>query len=323
MTTYILRRLIQTLIVITVLSYFCFYLMTLMPGDPVELMIQSNPKITAADVERLRQLYGLDQPVYKRYMNWVGSIVQGDLGYSRTYRIPVSEIMGPKLLNTFVLSMLSIVISLLIAIPLGVLSALKANTKWDYIVNFFAFAGISVPSFWLGIVLILVFAVFLGWLPAGGTFTIGAENLSWTEFTWDRLKYLILPTMSLAYMEIGTFMRFTRSSMLEAMRNDYIRTAKAKGLSAKQVIWQHGFRNALLPLITVITLNFATVFSGATITETVFAYQGVGKLVYDSIIGNDFNVAMISFMISVTMVLLFSLVADILYGVVDPRITYK
>jgi peptide/nickel transport system permease protein len=141
MTTFILRRLIQTLLVIVVLSYFSFYLMTLMPGDPVELLIQSNPKITSAEVERLRQLYGLDQPVYKRYGTWVGTILKGDLGYSRTYRIPVSEIMGPKLMNTFVLSMVSMLLSLLIAIPLGVISALKANTRWDYLVNFFSLGG--------------------------------------------------------------------------------------------------------------------------------------------------------------------------------------
>jgi peptide/nickel transport system permease protein len=144
----------------------------------------------------------------------------------------------------------------------------------------------------------------------------------WSVFA-DRLKYLILPTISLAYLQIGRFLRYTRSSMLEAMRNDYIRTAKAKGLSYRQVVWGHGFRNALVPLITILALSFSSLFSGALITETVFAYQGVGKLVYDSIIGNDFNVAMVSFMISVSMVLLFNLIADILYGVVDPRISYK
>ncbi|MEZ0392199.1 MAG: ABC transporter permease [Pseudobdellovibrionaceae bacterium] len=318
MTTYILRRLIQTVIVILLLSYFCFYVMTLMPGDPVELMIQSNPKITSEDVARLRTLYGLDQPAYKRYLNWAGSITQGDLGYSRTYRVPVSELIGPKLINTFILSMASLGLALLIAVPLGVYSALRAGSKIDYAVNFFAFAGISVPSFWLGIVLIILFAVWLPLFPAGGTFTIGVEGS-----ILDRVKYLVLPTLSLAYLQIGTFVRYTRSSMMEAMRNDYIRTAKAKGLSRREVIWKHGFRNALLPLITIATLSLSGIFSGALITETVFAYQGVGKLVYDSIISNDFNVAMVSFIISVTMVLTMNLLADILYGFADPRISFK
>jgi peptide/nickel transport system permease protein len=296
--------------------------MTLMPGDPVELMIQSNPKITSEDVTRLRTLYGLDQPAYKRYFNWAGAIVEGDLGYSRTYRVPVSELIGPKLMNTFILSMASLVLSLAIAIPLGVLSALRAGSKLDYFVNFIAFAGISVPSFWLAIVLIIVFSVWMHIFPAGGTFTIGVDESGWAGLL-DRAKYLVLPTLSLAYLEIGAFVRFTRSAMLEAMRNDYIRTAKAKGLSRSAVIWKHGFRNALLPLITVVTLSLSGIFSGALITETVFAYQGVGKLVYDSIIGNDFNVAMVSFIISVTMVLLMNLLADILYGFADPRISFK
>lgn len=327
MTTYILRRLIQTVIVIALLSYFCFYVMTLMPGDPVELMIQSNPKITSEDITRLRELYGLDQPAYVRYGNWISTVLQGDLGYSRTYRIPVTELIGSKLVNTFILSVCSLSLALLIAIPLGVLSALKANSKFDYLVNFFAFAGISVPSFWLAIILILVFAVgfppyFPAILPAGGTSTIGYDPGGLLGVL-DRIKYLILPTMSLAYLQIGTFVRYTRSSMLEALRNDYVRTAKAKGLARPVVIWGHAFRNALIPLVTIVTLSLSGVFSGALITESVFAYQGIGKLVFDSIVSNDFNVAMVSFMISMIMVLLMNLVADILYGVVDPRISFK
>jgi peptide/nickel transport system permease protein len=323
MSTYITRRVIQTLILIVILSYFLFYIMTLMPGDPVELLIQSNPKITSADVARLKSLYGLDQPVYKRYSNWLQGFVSGDFGYSRTYRIPVAELMGPKLKNTFILSLCSLTLALMVAIPLGIWTALRPNSKVDYVVNFFSFAGISVPSFWLGIVLIIIFAVWLRWLPAGGTFTIGIESSSLTEQVLDRVKYLILPMMALSYLQIGRFVRFTRSAMSEAMRNDFIRTARAKGLNERHVIWRHGFRNALLPLITILALSFSSLFSGALITETVFAYQGVGKLVYDSIIANDFNVAMVSFIISVTMVLMMNLVADILYAFADPRITYS
>ena len=323
MTTYIVRRLIQTVMMLIVLSYVCFSLMALMPGDPVELMIQSNPKITSADVARLRTLYGLDQPGYVRYGNWVKSLASGDLGYSRTYRIPVAEFMPTRLMNTFILSFASLVVAILVSIPLGVYTALRPNSKFDYIVNFFAFAGISVPSFWLGIMLILFLAVFVGWFPAGGTSTPGMENADILSLSLDRLKYLVLPTISLAYMEVGTFLRYTRSAMMEAMRGDYIRTARAKGLSRREVVWGHGFRNAVLSLITIITLSFSGVFSGAMITETVFSYQGVGKLVYDAIIGNDFNVAMVSFMISVAMVLLFNLIADILYAFADPIISFK
>ncbi|MBN8538020.1 MAG: ABC transporter permease [Deltaproteobacteria bacterium] len=322
MTTYILRRLVQTLVVIILLSYVCFYLMTLMPGDPVELMIQSNPKITSEDIARLRNLYGLDQPAYQRYFNWVKTIAAGDLGYSRTYRVPVEELMGPRLWNTFYLSFLSLALSILIAIPMGIYSALKPGSKLDYVVNFFSFGGISIPSFWLGLMLIIIFAVQLGVLPAGGTETIGADTSNLWAVLKDRMFYLILPTLSLSVQQIGGFVRFVRSSMMEAMRNDFIRTAKAKGLERGIVIWRHGFRNALIPLITIIALSFSGLFSGAILTETVFAYQGVGKLVYDSIMANDYNVAMISFIISVSMVLLMNLLADILYGFADPRISY-
>ncbi|MFN7906136.1 MAG: ABC transporter permease [Pseudobdellovibrionaceae bacterium] len=323
MGTFILRRLIQTCFVIVVLSYICFWIMAKMPGDPVELLISANPRITSADIERLRGLYGLDQPTYKRYWNWVSTLAQGDLGYSRTYRIPVSELMGPRLVNTFILSMLALATSLLIAIPVGIYSALRPGSRFDYIANLFSFAGISIPSFWLGIVLIIIFAVWFRILPAGGTETVGAGNQSGFYFFKDRLTYLLLPIASLSIQQIGVIVRYTRSSMLEAMRNDFIRTAKAKGLERQVVIWKHGFRNALIPLIAILAISFSGIFSGAILTETVFNYQGVGKLVYDSIISNDYNVAMISFVISVTSVLVMNLIADILYGFADPRISYN
>ncbi|MNL18457.1 Dipeptide transport system permease protein DppB [compost metagenome] len=171
--------------------------------------------------------------------------------------------------------------------------------------------------------MIILFAVKFPLFPAGGTQTIGAGELGFWADLMDRSKYLVLPVLSLSIQQIGRFSRFTRSAMLEAMRNDFIRTARAKGLSRRSVIWQHGFRNALIPLITILALSFSGLFSGAILTETVFAYQGVGKLVYDSIIGNDYNVAMISFVISVSMVLLANLLADILYGFADPRISYQ
>jgi peptide/nickel transport system permease protein len=323
MTTYILRRLLQTVIVLAILSYLCFALMALMPGDPVELLISSNPKITAADISRLREFYGLDQPTYVRYYHWVSELAQGDLGYSRTYRIPVSEMLGPSLQATFILSMLSLLFSLAIAIPLGIACALKPNSKFDYIVNLFTFSGISMPSFFLGILLIILFSVKLNWLPAGGYQTTGITYTSFFQELMDKAKYLILPVLSLSVQSIGFFARFARSSMQEAMRNDFIRTARSKGLTENVVIWQHGFRNALIPLITIIALSFSGIFSGALITESLFAYPGVGRLLYTSIIGNDFNVAMVSFIISIAMVLIMNLVADILYGVVDPRISYK
>lgn len=322
MTAYIARRLIQTVVVIGLLSYFCYFLMTLMPGDPVDMMISANPDITSEDVTRLRELHGLDQPVYVRYWNWASGVLQGDLGYSRTYRVPVDEILGHRLLNTFILSGAALLLSLSIAIPLGVFAALKKGKKVDYLVNLFAFSGISIPSFWLAIVLIILFAVWIPIFPAGGTTSITVDA-SIGELFRDRIYHLVLPVLSLSFLSIGQFVRFTRSAMIESMRHDYIRTARAKGLSWPRIIILHGFRNALIPLITVVALSFSTLFSGAVITETVFAYRGVGSLVLESIQSNDFNVAMVSFMISVTMVLVMNLVADLLYGFADPRISYK
>lgn len=322
MSAFILRRLLQTVVVLILLSFVCYYVMSLMPGDPIDIMVSSNPKMTAEDVTRLKSLYGLDQPITVRYWHWLADFSQGNFGYSRTYRIPVQEMIAPRLVNTLYLSALALTMALVIGIPLGVMAGLNPGSRFDYVANFFSYGGISLPSFWLGIMLIIVFAVKLEWLPAGGTQTIGANLSGWEAFV-DRLKYLILPAISLMTLQAGVYLRFARSSMIEAMGNDFIRTARAKGLSRYRVIWVHGFRNALIPLITVVSLSASSIFSGAIITETVFAYQGVGKLVFDSIVGNDFNMAMVSFMISIAMVLTMNLLADILYALADPRISYN
>lgn len=321
MFKYIIKRVLQSLLTLLILSFVCYFVLTLMPGDPVDMMAAGNPNITTEDMQRLKALYGLDQPAYKRYVNWMGTLLSGDLGFSRTYKIPVSDILGPRILNTFYLSVFALFLSLLIAVPLGVYAAVHKGKIIDYLLNLFAFAGISIPSFWLALILILMFAVKAGLLPAGGTYSVG-QDLEGFALFWDRIKFLILPVLSLSFMQIGTFVRYTRGAMLEILNSDYIRTARSKGLDERKVLFKHAFRNALIPLITVVAISFSFIFSGAIITETVFAYQGVGKLVYDSIMSNDFNVAMVSFMISMIMVFLMSLVADIFYAVVDPRIKY-
>jgi peptide/nickel transport system permease protein len=324
MTAYIIRRLIQTFIVVNVLAFVCFGLMGLMPGDPLDIACQSNPNCTPENLEQMKKNLGLDRPIIERYGKWLVSFVSGDLGYSRTYRRPVTEILGPRLVNTMILSGISLFLSIIVAIPLGVFSSLYANSKADYSLNFMAFLGISVPSFWLGLMLIIIFSVYLGWFPAGGTETIGLDKeLGFWGTVFDRMKYLTLPVISLSAQTIASWIRYTRASMLETMRNDYIRTARAKGLKFSQVVRRHGLRNALIPVVTVIALSFSTIFSGAVITENVFAYQGAGKLIFDSIFGNDFNVAMCSFIITTLAVLVMNLVADILYAYLDPRISYQ
>ncbi len=317
-----LRRIFQRIFLLILLTLFCYLLMDFMPGDPLDLMIQSNPQITSQDIIRLKQLYGMDQPVLVRFSRWATDIAQGNLGYSSTYRIPVAELIGPKLFNTFILSMATLAAAILLAIPLGIWAALKPRSRTDYLINLFSFAGLSMPSFFLGLVLILFFAVQLKILPAGGTLSLDYSQLSAWEQIKDRGMYLVLPLLSLSLQQIGVLVRYTRAAFLEVLKQDFIRTARAKGLSRFKVLSRHAFRNALLPIITILVVSFSQIFSGATVTEFIFAYQGVGKLVYDSILANDFNVAMISFLISVAMVLFFNLLADFLYAWADPRIEY-
>ena len=324
MTSYIIRRLVQTAVVIAILSFLSYAMMGMMPGDPLDIACQANPHCTPDNLEQMKKNLGLDQPIYVRYGKWAADFMKGDIGYSRTYRMPVASILGPRLMNTLYLSMLSLVLSLVIAIPLGVITALKANSRFDYSLNLLAFAGISVPSFWLALMLIIIFAVKLGWLPAGGTETVGLDvALTGWQSAWDRIKYLILPTTTLSLLTIAYWVRYTRAKMVETMRNDYIRTARAKGLSEDRVIYMHGLRNALIPVVTVVALGFSGIFSGAVITETVFAYQGAGKLIFDSIIANDYNMAMCSFILTSLFTLLGNLVADVAYAWLDPRISYS
>ena len=323
MTSYVIRRLIQTAIVLFVLSFLTYLLMGLMPGDPLDIACQANPQCTPDNLEEMKRNLGLDRPVHVRFLEWAGNVLQGDLGYSRTYQKPVTEILLPRLGNTLILGLIALLVSIIVALPLGIWASLRQGTRTDYVINFLAFIGISMPSFWLGLVLVIIFAVWLNWFPASGVETVGVTFGSFWEEVFDRVKYLVLPVASLSAQTIASWIRFTRASMIETMRNDYIRTATAKGLSRREVVRMHGFRNALIPVVTVIAVSFSFLFSGAVITETVFSYQGIGKLMFDSIMGNDFNVAMCAFVISCFAVLMMNLLADICYAWLDPRISYK
>jgi peptide/nickel transport system permease protein len=328
MTAFIIRRLIQTVLVVLALSFVSFLLMGLMPGDPLDIACQANPHCTPDNLVAMKHNLGLDQPVYVRYGKWLVDLAHGDLGYSRTYRLPVGDILGPRLVNTLWLGGASLVLSLIIAIPLGVLTSLKPNSKFDYGLNMFAFAGISIPAFWLGLMLIIVFAVKLEWLPAGGTETIGLVDAGGPgpgllAAAWDRIRYLILPVTALSLLTIAYWVRYTRAKMIETMRHDYIRTARAKGLTERRVICMHGLRNAMIPVVTIVALGLSGILSGAVITETVFAYQGAGKLIFDSIFANDYNVAMCSFLITSFLTVFMNLVADVCYAYLDPRISYN
>ena len=316
MARFLFSRFLQSVIVLLVMSFVIYGLIGLMPGDPIDLMITADPKITATDAAHLRELYSLDRPIIERYGNWLSAAIGGDFGYSRLHAQPVLKVMEPALRNTIILLGLSFALALLIALPLGITAAMRAHSSLDYGVNMLAFAGISIPQFWLALLLIIVFAVVLGWLPAGGT--AAAAGM---EGFWDNGRYLILPVISLTIASIGTHTRYIRASMIEALRQDYIRTARAKGLSEGQLVIGHALRNAMIPVVTVIALDFGYLFSGALITETIFSYPGMGKLIFDSIMGNDFNLALIALLFATALTLCGNFLADVAYAVLDRRIS--
>jgi peptide/nickel transport system permease protein len=291
--------------------------MGLMPGDPIDLMISADPKLTSEDAARLRELFGLDKSIFERYGNWLGATVTGDFGYSRLFARPVLDVLFPALANTVILIGISIGLSLLIGLPAGLIAALKPYSKLDYSINLIAFGGVSMPAFWLALLLIILFAVTLGILPAGGTGELASGE------TWNKAHFLILPVLTLVISSVGGHTRYMRAAMLETLRQDYIYTAKAKGAGQTRIVLVHALRNAMIPVVTIIALDFGFLFSGALVTETVFAYPGMGKLIFDSIMGNDFNLALVALLLATCVTLIGNLFADLAYAWLDPRISYK
>ena len=316
LTKYLIQRVTESILVLIAMSFLIYGIMALMPGDPIDVMVQSDPNLTTSDAERLKALYGLDKPLLERYKNWLSSALAGDFGYSRIHNRPTLEILVPRLINTTWLMAASLFLSLILAIPLGIYSALHPYSRSDYFINLLALGGISIPVFWLALMLIILFSVSLGWLPAGGMGSTGDGGLT------DRISHMILPVITLSIASIGSLTRYVRSAMMEVLRNEYIRTARAKGLSRYKIVYKHALRNAMIPVVTVLALSFGTLFSGALITETMFSYLGMGKLIYDSIIGNDYNLALVSLLFATGLVLTGNLLADLAYAWLDPRISY-
>ena len=317
MLRYIVGRIIQGAVVLLVLSFVVYGLIGLMPGDPIDLMIQSDPNLTPADAKRLKALHGLDQPILDRYVAWLSDAVRGEFGYSRNFGQPVMAVIGPRIANTALLLGVSLALSLMIAIPIGVFAALKPYSKADYAVNLFCFAGISIPPFWLALMLIILFSVTLGWLPAGGMETVGGGGFL------DQLRHMALPVLALTLASVGEFTRFMRASMLQTLRQDYIRTAHAKGVSQWRMVTTHALRNALLPMITIVALSIGRLFSGALITETMFSWLGMGKMIYDAILGNDYNLALVGLIFATLLTLVGNFLADIGYVWLDPRVSLR
>ncbi len=314
MLRFILRRALQTALVLLLMSLVIYSLIGLMPGDPLDEMLASNPGATPDVVAHLRAIYGLDQPLPVRYWHWLGAAVGGDFGYSRSHAQPVLQVLAPALAQTARLMLSAFVLSVVLALVLGVLAALRPGGAADGAISLAAFAGISLPVFWLALVLILVFAVQLHWLPASGTATLGRGGVG------DQLRHLVLPVVTLALFYTGQFTRFVRAAMIETLRADHVRTARAKGAPESRVVLVHALRNAMIPVVTVMALSFGTLFSGALVTETMFAIPGMGKTIYDAIMGNDYNLALTALLFATLVTLLANLAADVAYAWLDPRI---
>jgi peptide/nickel transport system permease protein len=317
MTRYLTRRLLQAIPLLIAITLVVFVLLRKTPGGPLSLY-ESDPSITAEDISRLRQQMGLDQPPPVQYAHWLAGLLQGDWGWSLVTKRPVLEMIGERLPNTLLLMSCAFAVTLIVAIPVAVLAATRQYSLFDHLATTLAFVGNSLPTFWIGLMLIMIFAVGLHWLPAGGMYTLG-EPFSVT----DRLRYLVLPVLTLALFDATHYTRYLRSGLLDVIHQDYVRTAYAKGMRERDVVRRHAFKNAAIPLVTVIALDLPQLFSGALITETIFAWPGMGRLFWEAAGRVDYPVLMGIFTVAAGLVILFNLLADVVYAWLDPRITYR
>lgn len=322
MSRYLVRRLLQAIPLLLVISLLTFGIVEIAPGDAAQMYIDPNKGTDPAYIEQVRLSLGLDQPVYVRYFGWLRQTLSGDLGFSFRNRRPVTLEIGDRLPNTLLLSGISLALSFLIAVPIGVISALKRYTLIDYILSTAALAGISVPIFWIALLLIQVFAIQLNWLPATGMTDVRAAYTGW-QAAVDVVRHMILPTITLSLAQIAGWSRYQRSALLEVLKQDYIRTAQGKGLRERRVLLTHALRNALIPMVTLLGISVPTVVTGAFITETIFSWPGIGRLGVDAVGGRDYPVIMAVTMMAALMIVVGNLLADLAYAWVDPRIRYE
>lgn len=317
MTTFFLRRCVALLPILLLSTVLAFSIMQLAPGGPLD-QYKSSPYITTAELNRLAHDLGLDQPAYIQYFKWLKGIVTGNWGYSLNAGSPVALLIRERLGNTLVLTGTAFVGSLIIGIVLGIFSAVRQYSVFDYVTTFLSFVAYATPVFWAGLMAQLIFAVKLGWLPAAGMYT---EGVNWT--LTDFLRHLVLPASILSLALVAGWSRYLRSSMLEVLHQDFLRTAKAKGVRLRIVILKHALRNALVPLITVVALDIPRLFTGALLVEVVFSWPGEGRLFFDALRNRDYPVMMGVLLISSFLILFSNLLADVAYGILDPRVTYE
>ncbi|MBN1966132.1 MAG: ABC transporter permease [Anaerolineae bacterium] len=318
MLKYFVRRLLVSIPVLLAVTVIVFALTEIAPGDMVDYFISSEAQMSAEQLQNLRERFGLDQPVVTRYFNWLGSVAQGDLGYSFVEARPVADLVGRRLGASLLLIGAAAAIGILIGIPVGVFIALRQYSFWDFLFTGISFLGISMPAFIAGIFGLYVFAIKLNIFPSGGMRPVDRDPT-----TWDTIYYLMLPAMILSLQYIATYMRYTRFSMLEVTRSDYVTTARAKGLRERFVVWRHMVPNAILPVITAIGFSVPNLVVGAVFTETIFSWPGMGTLYRDAVQGRDVPLLMGMNLVIAAVVLLANIFTDLAYAVVDPRIRYE
>lgn len=310
MVRFILNRLLVTVPTLILVSIFVFLLQKLLPGDPI--LVMAGESRDPETIAMLRERYRMNDPVHMQYLYWLGDVLQGNLGRSLRSGVPVTDLIAQKLPVTIQLAVMSMFFAMLVGIPAGLISAVKKGTVWDYLANFTALSGLSVPNFWLGIMLILLVSVNLGWLPASGYESPFVDP-------WRSLQTTLMPSIVLGTAIAGALMRHTRSAMLGVLQADYIRTARAKGLKEKVVILQHAFRNALLPIITLSAVMFGELLAGAVLTEQIFTIPGFGKMIVDAVFNRDYAVVQGVVLVTATSFIIINLLADVLYFVLNPR----
>jgi peptide/nickel transport system permease protein len=313
MGRYLAGRLLSTLIVLIIVSFISFCIMQMVPGDPA--LVMAGAAAPADEVQRIREQFGLDQPFHIQLLRWYGGLLQGDLGQSITLSRSVVAAIVERLSSTVALACFAFVLTLVFGLVAGVIAALKQDSWIDHAIMTLAVIGVSVPSFWIGLIMIIGFAVMVDWLPAGGYVTIAESPTAW-------FKSLVLPSIALALLQMGLLARITRASMIEVLRQDFVRTAQAKGLPRWIVVGKHAFMNVMIPVVTVIGIVFSLLLSGSVVIETVFSIPGLGRLMATSIVTRDYPVIQGALLITAAMFVLINLLVDVLYAYLDPRIHY-
>jgi peptide/nickel transport system permease protein len=316
---YLARKVAIAFATLFAVATFNFFLFRVVPGDPIRLLSRSG-ELTPQTVDRLRTLYGLDQPLLGQYVTYLKDLASGQLGVSVSYQRPVAEILSERILNTVILLTAATVVVVVLGIALGVFAAARRGSRFDHATVIGSLALWALPTFWTGLILIFIFSVYLGALPVAGVSTPGATYDSWIASALDLARHLVLPTLTLALVDIGRFVLITRSSLVDVLTEDYVLTAKAKGLSRSAVLWKHAFPNALLPVLTATAIYSALVIGGAIQVETVFSWPGMGRLMYDAVLRRDYPILEAGFLVFATVMIFANLLSDLAYQVLDPRV---